>query len=268
MKLELFTKRDLINLDELRPEGWGDIKSPHEYYLSHSFCKPMKLLIDSFTAGVGTTIRHHDTAWLAHIIVHRGYRGRGLGQQMVRFLISELKNDNRIKTVSLIATDLGYPVYIKNGFVLQTEYHFYELQENKSNDIILSPDIFPYDNAMESEILKMDRLVSGEDRSELLREKLSDALVFRINGIVEGFTIPDLGDGLTIAVTNRAGKELLKLIMKRGNRIVIPRENIFAGDFLLKYGYMRGKTARRMINGSAFPWKPENLFNRIGGNFG
>jgi len=268
LKLELFTESDLKSLDKLKPEGWGDIKTPHAYYISHSFCRTIKLVSDGIIVGIGTIIRHRGTAWLAHIIVHRDYRGQGLGKQIVGYLISELKKDKQIRTVSLIATDLGYPVYIKNGFALQTEYHFYEKGENRSVDLILSSDIKPYENYMKSEILKMDRSVSGEDRSVFLSEKLTEAFVFRKNGIVLGFTVPSLGDGLTIAVNNTAGKELLKLIMNRGNRIVVPQENTSAGDFLSENAYIRGKTARRMIHGPEFPWQPENLFNRIGGNFG
>jgi len=268
MKMQLFTEGDLAYLDDLKPEGWGDIFTPHKYYLSHSFCRTMKITSAGKPVAIGTTINHGNTAWLAHIIVHRDCRGQGLGNRIVSGLLSDLSNDKEIETVSLIATDLGYPLYLKNGFVEQTVYHFYELPEDKTFDSPLSPMIFPYNSSMENSLLQLDREVIGEDRSEYLRDKLPGAFAYLKNGLPEGFSIPDLGDGLTIAKSDEAGIELLKLIMNRGNKVVIPRENIIAGDFLRTQGYGRGKSARRMTYGSAFPWKPENLFNRIGGKLG
>ena len=150
-------------------------------------------------------------------------------------------------------------------YVEQTEYHFYELPDDKTINFPHSPLIIPFESHMEKDVLRLDRKVSGEDRSLYLRDKLSGASVYLKNGVPEGFSIPDFGDGLTIARSAEAGLELLKLVLNRGSRVVIPRKNTTAGNFLIKHGYKKGKTARRMIFGSSFPWKPENLFNRIGG---
>ncbi len=70
-----------------------------------------------------------NTAWLAHIIVDPEYRKRGIGSLIVCQLLDFLKNSG-CETVSLIATELGYSVYKKAGFVEQTEYAFFEREES------------------------------------------------------------------------------------------------------------------------------------------
>lgn len=268
MKLELFAKDDLKYLDELRPEGWSDLTKIHQYYLSQKFCRTVKILIQGTPVGIGTTIKHKKSAWLAHIIVHKNFRGQGVGNNIVENLISYLKSDDKIVTISLIATDLGFPLYKKKGFIEQTEYHFYKRDNQDFTALKISPQIIPYESSMERKIGEIDRAVSGEDRSLFLGEKLAKALVFMKNGDPLGFTIPELGDGLTISVDESAGLELLKLAINRKSRIVFPRENSLAHNFLLEMGYSTTVIARRMIYGQAFSWIPENLYNRIGGSLG
>lgn len=268
MKLELFTTDDLKSIDDLKPEEWGDLTTIHQYYLSKQFCRTVKILIGGIPVGIGTTIKHKNTAWLAHIIVHKDFRGQGVGNYMVENLLSYLKSDTQIETISLNATDLGFPLYKKNGFIEQTEYHFYTQEKEHSSDLELSPCISPYESSMESSILEIDKTVSGEDRSVFLKEKLPLALVFIKNGIPLGFTIPGLGDGLTVSLDKEAGLELLKIAVNRKSRIVLPRENNTALSFLLDNGYYCSNRARRMIYGPAFSWIPENLYNRIGGYLG
>lgn len=268
MKIQLFTEKDLPCLDDLKPEGWGDIKSPHEYYLSKSFCRTVKIEINGRPVGIGTTIKHRHSAWLAHIIVHEKYRGQGIGGQIVSDSISFLQEDPHIRTVSLIATDQGYPVYKKAGFIEQTRYFFYEKQSGVEIVDPQSSCFIPFENYMESEILQMDMMVSGENRQRVIQDKLPGTIVYMNNNRIEGFYIPHFGDGLIIAENESAGIELLKLKISNSDRVVIPRLNKAARNFLIESGFKETIKARRMIYGPAFTWKPECLFSRIGGKLG
>jgi ribosomal protein S18 acetylase RimI-like enzyme len=268
LETEIFTNKDLQYLDELKPQGWGDIIKPHQFYLSHSFCRTIKVVIDGKLAGIGTGIKHKNSSWLAHIIVHKNYRERGIGKCIVCELVSQLQSDMKINTISLMATDLGFPLYKKVGFREQTDYDFYMKPGDFSVDYQLSDSIVPYDNYMEEEVLQIDKNISGEERAGVLKEFLSEASIYRKSGEITGLYIPSLGDGFIGAVKETAGIELLKLKLQNCNKIVIPNENIAAGDFLESIGFIKKEKARRMILGDTFIWKPDCIFNRIGGNLG
>ena len=118
-------KEDLYLLPSLQPEGWGNILPAHEIYLRSPCCFPLKFTDDEILIGLGTLIVHNDSAWLAHIIVHPGLRKKGIGQLITKTLMDAafLKHCDLL---TLIATDVGEPVYSKLGFETDTEYVFFE----------------------------------------------------------------------------------------------------------------------------------------------
>ena len=151
---------DIPLLEALQPPGWGDIRTNFEYHTLSPVCDPLKLVIDEKIAGVGTTIRHTDTAWLAMIIVHPGYRNRGAGKAITKALIDSL-DEMQYKTIQLDATDLGYPVYLKSGFEIQAEYMHFKC-ENYNREQAVSPFIVPFNEQYRDDMFALDRQISGE----------------------------------------------------------------------------------------------------------
>lgn len=108
---------DLIEIRELQPEGWPDIVPEFEFYIRKGFCHPLKAIDKGSIVGAGASILFSRTAWLAHIIVRKEHRKRGIGYKITQKLL----NDQRVRstgTVLLIATEPGRPVYEKAGFQL------------------------------------------------------------------------------------------------------------------------------------------------------
>lgn len=120
MRVQPLNHNDLNSLPGLQPDGWQDITPSFEFYTRSSFCFPLKIISDDKIVGIGTTIIHHDVAWLAHIIVQKDYRKKGIGQLITERLVDSLKPMN-CETIYLLATDLGAPVYEKAGFETETE---------------------------------------------------------------------------------------------------------------------------------------------------
>jgi len=270
MKIELFTEKDLLCLEDLRPIDWNDLTVPFRFYLSKAFCLPKKYLNEDRIIGIGARIWHRNTSWLAHIIVHKDFRNQGVGTLIVKDLMESrgwVKNSEN-HTVSLIATDLGFPVYQSMGFEIQTEYLFYSCQPSKNQGQPKSKNIIPFNHTMLSSALKLDKETSGEDRGDILKDKLPGSLIYLHENEVLGFIVPDLGEGLVVAKDGRAGIELLNLKIGTTERIVLPRENITGREFLIENGFREIMTAKRMVYGLPFEWKPENLFSRIGGYLG
>ncbi len=118
MFVESISIDDIKDIVPLQPEGWPDLETSFKFYIEHEWCHPFKYAVDGMMMGIGTIIQYGSTAWLAHIIVTDEFRNQGLGKKIVLHLINEAKKQ-RFESVLLIATDLGFPVYLKTGFVKQ-----------------------------------------------------------------------------------------------------------------------------------------------------
>jgi GNAT superfamily N-acetyltransferase len=267
MQFGEITLHDMNEIRKLQPEGWNDIVPEFEYYVRKEFCFPQKAILDNRIVGVGTLIVFGDTAWLAHIIVDKDHRGRGIGFQITEKLMFEGKSRS-LKSLLLIATESGFPVYKKAGFRSISEYQFF-LREKPWNDLQVSQKIQAADHELESEIYALDEKISGQDRRSLLKDHLHKTFVYLQDNSLLGVYIPDLGEGLIIASTEEAGSELMKMKYSKADKAVLPGENHAGINFLKQHGFALSDTrGTRMILGQELEWKPKQIFSRIGGNYG
>jgi GNAT superfamily N-acetyltransferase len=225
------TANDIEELKELQPDDWPDIIHHFQFYIDAPFCRPIKLVMENRIVGIGSTIEHSDTAWLGHIIVRNEYRNQGIGTEVTRVLCDRLKA-TRFRTISLIATALGEPVYKKLGFIKETEYHFFKKDtefntEYESNSIRNGAQFA-------SEILELDRQATGEGRAALLKDHLQHSLVYIRSGKVLGFYLPSLAEGLIIASDSIGGVELSRLRLVSKPVSIVPENNISAINFFQK----------------------------------
>lgn len=267
IQFEEITYNDLDEIGKLQPEGWTDILPEFVLYVRKKNCFPIKAILGKKMVGVGTLIVFDSTAWLAHIIVDKNHRNRGVGFQITEKLIND-GMDKSAETLLLIATELGFPVYKKLGFSAISAYSF--LTRNKPwRDSLLSPNIFPYEDSFESKIYELDEKISGESRRRLLKDFLKNALIYFKDSSLLGFYLPDLGEGLILANTTEAGLELMKIKYSKVNKAVLPGQNHVGTDFLKQNGFTPSDTkGTRMILGKEIEWKPRGIFSRIGGNYG
>ena len=254
-------------METFRPDGWGDITKIHEFYLNNNFCYPIKVITENKIVGIGTAIYLNKTGWLAHIIVLPEFRNKGMGNFIVESLKNKLINELSCESISLIATDLGFPVYIKNGFISQSEYCTYkrkiELKQNyRVENFILTK------NEHINEIFQLDREISGEDRSRILKQYVYNSFLHISKNKVNGFYLPNLGEGLIVSNEKDLGTYLLSMQMEKKDTIVVPVENETARDTLLKNGYKETMKIRRMVFGKLFKWAPEKIYSRVGGYIG
>ena len=134
MKLESLDIADLHQLPELQPDGWPDIVPMFKYYLSSDCFHPIKVQEKDLLIGVGAGIVFKGTGWIAHVIVRFDHRRQGVGQKIVEELMTFLQREG-CATISLIATELGFPLYTKAGFSEQTEYIFLTNKSKRLNTI-------------------------------------------------------------------------------------------------------------------------------------
>ncbi|MBK5215168.1 MAG: GNAT family N-acetyltransferase [Flavobacteriaceae bacterium] len=266
MQFETVTIDDLDEIRNLQPQDWSDIIPEFEFYIQSSFCSPIKTKIDDKIVGIGASIIFKNTSWIAHIIVDSEYRNKGIGAQIVNELLDSLKRDS-VATCSLIATELGKPVYLKAGFRIASEYSFFQ-REKQWVDCPVSENVIPFEEKRRAMIYELDHKISGEKREPLLTDYLSNSKVFVENNKVLGYYIPDLKEGLIYADTDEAGLELMKLKYAKVDKAVLPSDNSTGVAFLLQKGFTETRKGTRMILGKDLAWNPKKMFGRIGGNFG
>ncbi len=216
--------------------------------------------------GTGTSIIHHDVAWLAHIIVHPDHRNQGIGKLITESLV-ESANSKNCNTLYLLATELGEPVYRKIGFETETEYLFFKGEKPIDSDIH-DTCIVPYSSEHEMQMILLDRQVSGEDRMFHLQQHLSNGFVYVVDDTVEGYYLPTMGEGLIIATTSAAGQALMKLRLITKDFVVFPIDNIPATTFIQQHPFTEVRRQKRMRLGKKRNWQSANIYNRIGGNLG
>lgn len=261
------THADLDLIRHLQPEGWGDITTDFRSYTSHEFCYPLKATLDNKMVGLGNAIVFKNTAWLSHIIVRKEHRNGGIGFEIVKRLLEDVKNRS-VDSVSLIATELGEPVYLKAGFRIVSDYLSFK-RDKPWIDSGISEHIEAYEDKFYADVMRLDKEISGEAREPLLQKYLAGSYVYVDQNKLRGFYLPGLGEGPVYATTPDAGVELMKVRYSRADKGVIPAENKTAIVFLEKNGFVAtGTKGRRMAYGNDIRWRPEKYFSRIGGNYG
>jgi hypothetical protein len=266
MEIQPLQHNDLPLIPTLLPPGWDSAIPAIQFYTTSAFCFPIKVSVDGKMVGTGTTIIHHDVAWLAHILVHADHRNQGIGQLVTKTLI-DIATSKNCDTLYLLATELGEPVYRKFGFETETEYVFLK-SERLLDSAFHDDNIIPYSNAYEKQIELLDRQVSGEDRLFHLQQHLSNGLVYVVDNRVEGFYLPTMGDGLIVATTNTAGQSLMRLRLATKDFAVYPIDNLLAAAFIQQHPFTEIRRQKRMRLGKLRNWQPTNIYNRIGGNLG
>lgn len=259
-------QHDLEQVSALTPEGWDDLTPHFNFNLNAPFCIPLKVVLDGQLAGLGNVICNRDTAWLAHIVVHPGFRNRGLGKAITAALLEHLDR-KRYPSVMLDATDMGYPVYHSLGFeTLSHHVHF-------SGDCLPAPLADPavslYTSEHRDAILQLDREATGEDRSEILQLHLHAAQLYREGDKVYGVYFPTLHRGLLIAdPATPAWEALLRIRLSEKNHAMVPEGNTEVQHWLKEAGFRETRRSRRMCLGPQRSWKPEMIFNVSGGAMG
>lgn len=103
-------------------------------------------------------------------------------------------------------------------------------------------------------VMSLDKRVSGEDRSILLKDKLANCYLYQDEDKIKGYYLPDLGEGLIIAQEVTAGLQLMKLRYKNKDRGVLPADNTTAIKFLLDNGFYEKRRVKRMFLGKKLVW--------------
>jgi len=257
---------DLDAIDGLNPPAWPRFRPTFEHYLTTDCAQPYGLFAGGELAAMGTLIDFGSSVWIAQLITRHDWKGRGYGSQVLGRLLAEARDRGRA-TVSLVATEEGFPLYDRAGFQVEAWYDFWERESPAPVLRGGSGRLRPLEDRDVAAVRALDREVSGEDRYAYWKTLTTGALVAEGPGGLEGMLLPRFGEGLLAARNPDAGRALLRARLDGSRRCVVPRGHPAAADLEAR-GFRLGSSARRMVLGPALPRNPDLLWSRVGGNLG
>lgn len=130
-----------------------------------------KLVATATVASFGRTAQ-----WIGMVLVDEAQRGRGVGSTMFTRVI-ELARDRGGEAIGLDATDLGRPVYLKQGFVDVAPIDRWS-GLLKATGPARGVDLI--DRSTFDEVAALDRDACGADRSEFLLRLMHEPEVFGV----------------------------------------------------------------------------------------
>ena len=255
--------------DAIHRSGWGARHIKMAFVARHPECRPFVAEADGEIVGSGVTTVNGGVAWIGTIWVDPAWRGRGLGKALTQATIDAAEGAG-CRTLVLVATDAGRPVYERLGFEVQATYRILEAQGLDGAPI--DPRVRAYRAGDLPATVALDAAATGEDRAHLLRVFAAPdttRCVERADGSVGGFLlrppwgggatiVPDPDDALALLHARRAATPVDKRVragLLDSNRAGIER--------LLALGWSDAWSAPRMIRGDMPPWRPNAIWGQF-----
>jgi len=148
--------------------GFGDRRELFRMAIEMTDCRPILAVSEDRPIGTGLGAIHGDVGWVGVIFVAPELRGRGIGRALTE-AVCDILEDAGCRSLVLVATDLGRPVYDRLGFREQTRYHMHPA------DPLDAAPVHPPGSSLRQirttdidAIAVLDRHVSGEDRRPLI----------------------------------------------------------------------------------------------------
>lgn len=191
----------------------------------------------------------HKLAWIGMVIVHNSYRSLGLGKDVMKKCI-ECARD---RSILLIATAEGQPLYEKLGFTVVDSVHKYLCEKYAPPKLAIKSDISieAFKEEQLVDVIELDGAAFGEKRSIFLRNRIQQShqclVVKDENSRIIGFGLSVLGPvnlvlGPIVAPNTRIAELIIDRLAcdhKGKLRVDVPsgQENLMA--FLEQRGFVK-----------------------------
>jgi GNAT superfamily N-acetyltransferase len=155
--------------DLLRRGDFGDRSEFFEWAVTRPTIGLFVAERDGAIVGTGVGSAHGPVGWVGVIFVASGARGAGLGRRITRTVIERLEEAG-CRSQALIASPMGRPIYEREGFrVIERQIRF-TIDGLSAADDPGDPRVRAFASADAEAVLTLDRAVTGEDRSTVIRE--------------------------------------------------------------------------------------------------
>jgi predicted N-acetyltransferase YhbS len=260
----------------LRRGNWGQRDEFFKYAVEQTFARPFVAERDGAVVGTGIASGHGPVGWVGTIFVDESERRRGLGGALTEAALDALAAMG-CRTLVLVATDAGRPVYERLGFEVRTHYQTFEIEGlARPGDDATTPTagwtIRPFNASDLDEAAALDAVATGEVRRQVLATVagLEGGMVLRdAAGQIHGFVArAPWGGGATVASSQKAALAMLCARRLRAGPTAIvragtPTDNEAGMAALEATGWRPGYRAPRMELGPRVSWRPDMLWGQF-----
>ncbi len=250
-------------------QGWGDRRNMLDWVIGHPLARPYVAVADGAIVGTGIACVNGSVGWIGTIWTEPGWRRRGIGLALTRMTI-EAAEQAGCRSLVLVATEAGRPLYERLGFKVETSYRI--LEAPGSATWAIDPRIRPFRPTDLEGMRALAQTATGEDRLHLLAAFASPETgrcLERPDGSLAGFAVaapwgsvhaiaPELEDGLAILRDRRARR-----LPEQSVRAGLVVENRAGLDRLLADGWTDAWQAPRMVRGEPIVWEPGAIWGQF-----
>ncbi len=255
--------------DAMLREGWGDRRVKMRFVAEHPQCAPFIAEADGAVVGTGVATVNGTVGWIGTIWVDVAWRRRGLGRALT-IATMEAAEAAGCRTLVLVATRVGQPLYEGLGFEVQTWYRILEAPGIESGPRAARVRTFrPSDLPS---MAALDAAATGEDRRHLLAAFAApdtSLCLDRPDGGLGGFVVrAPWGGGATVAPDPDDAMVLLharRLVAGPDKRV---RAGLLADNEaglarLVADGWTDAWQAPRLIRGPVPDWNPSAIWGQF-----
>ena len=258
-------------------DDWGDRRTWFEFAVGHPGCTV--LVADDGAggiAGTGVATVNGPVAWIGTIWVAADHRRHGLGRALTAATI-DAAEDAGARTLVLVATERGRPLYERLGFEVQAWYRTMEappvaVAGAAERHLVADPRVRPFRPSDLPALVELDRVATGEDRAHLLTALASvDGTLVVADGDRPASAFlarAPWGGGATIATTPTDALALLdarRIAAGPGRRVRcgILADNVDGAAALERADWTEAWRAPRLTRGAPLDWQPDAIWGQF-----
>jgi ribosomal protein S18 acetylase RimI-like enzyme len=247
---------------------WGDRRQFFRFATRQPACRPLVAALDGQIVGTAVGTVNGPVGWLGAVFVDRGLRGHGLGGALTERSIADLEAAG-CRSLVLVATKEGLPLYEKRGFEVETRYRTFEA--DGTGTAAGASGLRAFRSADLAAMADLDRAATGEDRAHLLAAFASEssARVLERDGAVRAFVVrapwgggatiaPDPADAAAILEARRASAPPEKRV-----RAGVLGSNAAGIELFARLGWTEAWSAPRLRRGESLDWHPEGIWGQF-----
>jgi len=265
LEIRLLFEADIPSAMRLKEAaGWNQNEADWRRLLSLQPDGCFGAVRDGRLVGTTTTTIYGELAWIGMVLVDPQQRRQGIAAQLLQVALDYL--NEKVETIKLDATALGRPVYQKFGFVVESEVERW----SGSGGLTQRDAQIAIDRESVRELLALDRLAFGADRSELIEKLIADACVAPVliraeDGALSGYALARSGTRKTyVGPVVRSEPQLVEKLLDQvlselpGREIYLDvnRECVADTSLLSDRGFVKERDLMRMVKGPSQKTSP------------
>jgi GNAT superfamily N-acetyltransferase len=252
-------------------DEWGDRRSWFDFALGSPACHVVVAEAAGDVVGTGVATVNGPVAWIGTIWVAPAHRRHGLGRALTQGVIDAAATAGA-RTLVLVSTDRGRPLYEGLGFDVQSWYRTFEAPALPSGGVAPDGRIRAFRSMDLDGMLALDRFATGEDRATVIGALATPSgtrVLESADGDVRGFLArAPWGGGATVAPNADDALAILRarrMSTPPGRRVRcgILLENQRGAEALQRDGWTEAWRAPRLVRGASMVWHPEHLWGQF-----